>query len=343
MEKHFYKTLIDYDLTKPAALCSLVNFKGSVPRKDYPQMLVRLDGKTFGTVGGGNLEHSVIQSAKITITESKPQLLHFEMTGDRPESSGGICGGTGTVLVEPFSPAIQDQFRKLDWTGNFKDSHTILTHFDPVNLTVKRIWDWELPNDRINTVMLNDAAEGELKFPALKGRWFRQVISPPTVLHIFGAGHVGQSVAELAHFLDLDVMIYDDRAEMASEQRFPFALGRTVNSYALLVERFQPAPSDFVLVMTKGHQHDFELIQRLLKLEIRYLGLMASQRKWSVLRKALVESGFTDEQLNRVHAPIGLNIGGETVPEIALSILAEVVNQLRRGGRSPIALSNPLK
>lgn len=339
MEKHFYKTLVEYDFQQPAALCSLVDYKGSVPRKDFPQILVRADGKTFGTVGGGHLEHSVIQSAKQTLTNTSAQLLHFEMTGTQADSSDGICGGTCTILVEVFTSSIQDQYRKLDWNSAAPLARAVFTHYDYENAVVNRIWEWDLPNGTFSSAMLKNTGMGELRLPEHNGRWFRQVISPPTILHIFGAGHVGQSVAELAHFLDLDVMVYDDRPEVASQERFPYARELRVDTFENLVENFSPATGDYVLVMTKGHRHDYLLMQRLLKMDLRYLGLMASKRKWTVLRKALQADGFTEDSLNRAHAPLGLDIGSETVPEIAVSIMAEVIHDLRLGKRSAIALA----
>ncbi len=340
MEKHFYKILTGFDFTQAAALCSLVDFKGSVPRKDFPRMLVWRDGHTAGTVGGGPLEHTVINATQTVLQTGRPQLLHFEMTGDDPDSATGLCGGTAVVLVEVFTPVLQDQYRHLNWLKPAAKTHVVLTNFNPEHNTVQRIWDWDMAGNGRIKAMLGHYREGEIKGHASPGRWFRQVLTPPPILHIFGAGHVGRSVAELAHFLDLDVIIYDDRPEMVSPERFPRALQRQVDVFDRLIAKFTPASADYVLIMTKGHRNDYKILQRLLKLKVAYLGLMASQHKWQVLRKALQEDGFTEPRLNFVHAPIGLNIGSETVPEIALSILAEVVNHLRLGTRSPIALAN---
>ena len=339
MEKHIYKILTAYDFTQPAALCSVVDSKGSVPRKDYPFMLVLADKKTIGTVGGGQLEHRVGQQARNVLQTGEPQLLHFEMTGDEPDAAGGLCGGTASVLVEIFTPVLQDQFRRLGWDEPTAKSHTVLTHFDADEGFVNRVWDWDSLGDSRWKLFLDAKQQGEFRMDDAPGHWFRQIVTPPPVLHIFGAGHVGQAVAELAHFLDLDVAIYDDRREMASEARFPHTIQRNVDNFERLIELFEPAPGDYVMVMTKGHRYDYQIMQRLLTLKIEYLGLMASQRKWNVLRKALLADGFTTEQLGAVHAPLGLDIGGETVPEIAVSIMAEVVNHLRKSQRSPIALT----
>lgn len=301
-------------------------------------MLVLADRTTQGTVGGGELEHRVTKQARNVMETGEPQLLHFDLTGEDPTDEAGLCGGTATILVESFTRDLQQQFQQLNWGQTQSEAHQVLVHFDTNAGTVQRIWDWEKPADNDIRTMLDADSQGKLAVPQSNGYWYRHVMTPPPVIHIFGAGHVGRSVAELAHFLDLDVAIYDDRIEMASKERFPFAQGLQVDSFGNLIDNFSPGAGDYVLVMTKGHRYDHLLIRRLLTLEIAYLGLMASKRKWAVLRKSLADEGFLPHQLDRVHAPLGLDIGSETVPEIAVSILSEVVHHLRRGKRSAIAL-----
>ncbi|MCF7797303.1 MAG: XdhC family protein [Lentisphaeria bacterium] len=338
MEKHIYKILTEYDFMQPAAICSVVDSKGSVPRKDYPFMLVLADKTTSGTVGGGQLEHRVSQQAQNVLQTGEPQLLHFDLTGEDPTDEAGLCGGTATVLVESFTRDLQQQFQQLNWEQAQSEAHLVLVHFDTNAGTVQRIWDWESPADNDIRAMFESESQGKLADSPGNGYWYRHLLTPPPVIHIFGAGHVGQRVAELAAFLDLDVMVYDDRAEMASKERFPFAGGLHVESFQNLIESFSPGSGDYVLVMTKGHRYDHLLIRRLLTLDIAYLGLMASKRKWAVLQKSLADEGFRPDQLNRVHAPLGLDIGSETVPEIAVSIMSEVIHHLRLRKRSPIAL-----
>ncbi len=93
------------------------------------------------------------------------------------------------------------------------------------------------------------------------------------------------------------------------------------------------------LVATRGHQHDFELMQWLLKSEINYISLVSSNKKWQLLSKALMKDGFSKAKLGKVHSPVGLDIGSETVPEIAVSIISEIINHYRKGKRSTISLS----
>ena len=158
-------------------------------------------------------------------------------------------------------------------------------------------------------------------------------------MHIFGAGHVGKALADLAHFVELDTKIYDERKDVANSERFPFALQINNDIVSGLVKNDNISSNDYVLVATRGHQNDFKLMQWLLNIKINYLSLMSSKKKWQLLSEALIKDGFTREQLNEVHSPVGLDIGSETVPEIAISIIAEIVNHYRNSAKSAISLS----
>ena len=166
-----------------------------------------------------------------------------------------------------------------------------------------------------------------------------QNIGNRPILHIFGAGHVGKAVADLAHFIELSTKIYDERQDLANMERFPFVLQINNNEISEIIKDTNIAQTDYVLVATRGHQNDFELMRWLLNTKIDYLSLMSSKKKWQLLSVALINDGFTQKQLNKVHSPVGLDIGSETVPEIAVSIIAEIVNHCRSGAKSEIALS----
>jgi len=162
------------------------------------------------------------------------------------------------------------------------------------------------------------------------------ILTNAPALHIFGAGHVGKSVADLAHFLQMDVYIYDDRSDLATHQRFHYA--REI-FHEPPYESAPIAPQDAVLVSTRDHRMDLEKMSWLLKRKIAYLGLMSSQRKWKLLSDELMRSGFCATDIQRVKAPVGLDIGSDTVPEIALSIMSEIIHILKKGSQPSLSLS----
>jgi xanthine dehydrogenase accessory factor len=151
---------------------------------------------------------------------------------------------------------------------------------------------------------------------------------PRITLLIVGGGHVGQAVAKLAAEVDFDIWVLDDRERYASRERFPSAqrlvvgeIGPALNE---LVER-EVNPSTYCLVVTRGHSHDEEALYHLANTCAGYVGMIGSRRKIKLIFEDLIAKGISEEALKKVHAPLGFEIGSQTVPEIAISIVAELV------------------
>lgn len=341
MEKYFYRSLIEFDFSLRAALCSQLEHKGSVPRKDYPNMLVFENGKSIGTVGGGNLEHSVIEMAKSVIANNLPVFETFDLTQTDPSAKGSICGGRTRILIEPYTKKLRDIWKSLDLLNLHKPGVIMVTEVIAGEIVSSQRYVLH-PNsslqaipDKIAQIIKPVWRSGKSKtLSTPDGFYLIHRISPLPMLHIFGAGHVGHSVAELAHFIDLDTTIYDDREDLANLERFPHARRICVDSFSNMAERAPISQNDYVLVMTRGHQHDLELLRWLLSLKITYLGLLSSKTKWRLLSETLLEEGYTADVLKSIHAPVGLEIKSETVPEIAISIISEIIHSIRTGNRS---------
>jgi xanthine dehydrogenase accessory factor len=144
-------------------------------------------------------------------------------------------------------------------------------------------------------------------------------------LYIFGGGHVAQTLAKLAYEVGFDYVLIDDREEFANKERFPEATEIMVNEAGKQAANMEFEESDFVAIVTRGHKHDYETLKGVIRKNVRYLGLIGSNVKRNQLFKKLMEEGITDEQLARVHSPIGLDIEAETPQEIAVSIVAELI------------------
>jgi xanthine dehydrogenase accessory factor len=234
------------------------------------------------------------------------------------------------VLIEPYSSSLQQFWRSIDLL-NLEVSDgvliTVVSGDEPVQS--ERYWvDSDgalasLPSDLQKHVRAVRASEHR----SIGGKYHLfQLLPPVPVLHIFGAGHVGQAVAEIGHFAELDVVVYDDRPDLANPQHFPYARQIIVDDFSVLPTRAHISSRDYVLVMTRGHQHDLQLLQWLLPEQVRYLGLMSSKRKWRLLANTLLDEGFSQDAVDSVRAPVGLSIESETVPEIAVSIIAEIIH-----------------
>jgi xanthine dehydrogenase accessory factor len=159
---------------------------------------------------------------------------------------------------------------------------------------------------------------------------FIEAIEPPPSLYVIGAGHVGHQLATLAAGVGFQVHVVDDREKFVNRDRFPDATSLHVDAIGEWLARAPLAPSASVVVVTRGHRHDFDALRMLAMRELRYIGVIGSRAKIARLTDRLLEEGVSPEWLRRVRAPIGLDIGAVTPEEIAVAILAELI-AVRRG------------
>lgn len=150
-------------------------------------------------------------------------------------------------------------------------------------------------------------------------------IAPVPSLYVIGAGHVGWHLGRIAADAGFRLHVVDDREKFANAERFPDAQTVEVDDLSAWLHRVELPPTAYVVVVTRGHTHDFEAIRALAARDLRYLGLIGSRAKVARIFEALEAEGMPLECLGRVHAPIGLDIGAITPAEIAISILAELI------------------
>jgi xanthine dehydrogenase accessory factor len=331
-------TLTDsLDSHRPCVLCSVVETRGSTPRKAGAAMLVFADGSQAGTLGGGCVEAEVKRKALATLAGDdapRPDLHTFLLDDNYGWDDGLICGGRMDILADPVHVAERaDYFRRyrelvdagrgcteaVPTSGLLVGSRYL---FGPRGDLVAGLGPTLPPSIGVNLTPLGSRPKPYQK----DGIAYLPILARITLL-IVGAGHVGQAVADLAGGLDFDVWIVDDRDSFASESRFPKATRRIVGDIGLtLVDLAKELTSDFyALIVTRGHGHDEEALFRLADTACGYVGLIGSKRKIKLIYEDLLAKGISAERLRRVHAPLGLNIGSQTVPEIAVSIVAELI------------------
>jgi xanthine dehydrogenase accessory factor len=161
---------------------------------------------------------------------------------------------------------------------------------------------------------------------------FVEPILPQPILYIFGGGHVSMALAQAAHAVGFAIGVVDDRESFANAQRFPMAR-EIYTTYEEAYEKIVPGASTYLVIVTRGHRDDMRVLAWAAKTEARYIGMIGSKRKVLSVYKALEEDGIPLEKLERVHAPIGLEIGAMTPEEIAISIAAELV-AIRRNAKN---------
>lgn len=146
-------------------------------------------------------------------------------------------------------------------------------------------------------------------------------------LYIFGGGHVSQYLSLVAKLVDFYTVVIDDRPEFANKERFPHADEIMVENFESAFERLSFTGNEFVVIVTRGHQYDAFVLQEVLRHDFKYVGMIGSKRKVKIILENLKQMGFAEELIDRVHAPIGLDINAETPQEIAISIVAELIKE----------------
>ncbi|MBI4831082.1 MAG: XdhC family protein [Candidatus Lindowbacteria bacterium] len=243
---------------RSSAIATIVQCVGSAPQKEGAKMLVRDDGTSMGTLGGGCIEARVIHTSMKVLSDGAPITVPFNLT---EEEGGLVCGGKILVYIEPIIP----------------EPHLV----------------------------------------------------------ILGAGHVGKALSSLADFSGFRVTVVDDREEYANKQNLPHAHAAIVDDFESVFSRILVDKKSFIVIATRGHNHDLDALKSALKTEACYIGLVGSRRKRAVLLKTLGDEGFPDGDMQRVITPVGLAIGSITPEEIAISIMAQII-QRRRGKESAL-------
>ena len=173
--------------------------------------------------------------------------------------------------------------------------------------------------------ILQDPERGD---PGVCGGTMRVYLEPymaPHTVYIIGAGHVGQAVVDLAHWLGYRTVVVDDREDLVSEDSIPNADVRFAGTVEDALESVPVTADTSIVVVTRSHDLDARITPLLLQTSARYIGVMGSRRRWEVTREQLAETGIPSEDMDRIHNPIGVDIAAETVEEIAVSIMSEVI------------------
>jgi xanthine dehydrogenase accessory factor len=332
---------------RSVAWCRLVETRGSTPQKAGAAMLVYNDGSQAGTLGGGCVEAEVKRRALALLAENRPEICTFQLDSDYGWDDGLICGGRMKIAVEPVTGGTDTQYFKclaelLEQAQGCTEA--LVFDADASGLAAPAGFLFDASGQfvaglRADCSALQGIAEqlrplAERPRPyATRGVAFLPVL-PRCRLVIVGGGHVGKAVADLAADLEFDVWIVDDRPQFVAADRFPRSEKRISGPIDRILPDLEITPDTYCLIVTRGHNHDQEALFHLADRGARYVGLIGSRRKIKLIFENLAAAGISREALAKVHAPLGIDIGSQTVPEIAVSIGAELVAH-RNLGRVP--------
>jgi len=326
------------------ALATVVQTHGSTPQKVGAQAIFLETGRVLGTIGGGCLEAEARRRALDSLQTGEAQLFKLHLNDDFGWDDGLICGGTAQIWVEPL-PA--RELSLLEKTVALVEQRQPAVLTTVVQAPDPALWGRRILAQPEGPV---EGAVPEALRAALAARtaevlagpepvWvsltlpdgtevglYSEPLRPRPELIICGAGHIGAAVCHLGAWLDFAVTVIDDRSDFANAERLPEADRILVGDPAEALRQLPLGEDSYVVIVTRGHRHDAQCLRACIRSKAGYLGMIGSRRKVKLIFDELLQEGLaTPEELARVHAPIGLNIGGTTVEEIAVSIAAELV------------------
>jgi len=308
---------------QPAALATLVRVEGSSYRRPGARLLVWRDGARLGSISGGCLEDDVVLRAQRVLENGRPEVAVYDTTSENDLVWGvGLgCQGIVTVFIEAL-PAARPR-----WLGVLAE-----------NLHARRNTALAVVHGSDDSGPHGTCLASEASKTAKPANVFLEIISAPPPLIVFGAGDDAQPLVRLAKEVGWHVTVADSRAGYANATRFPQADAIVVAPADKLVKQLAIDQRTFAVVMTHRYADDVRLLRALLPRPLAYLGLLGPRKRTDRLLGQLRTDGFTPDEamLARLHAPVGLDLGGSTPETVALSILAEMHSRL--SGRTPINL-----
>ena len=323
---------------KPVCYTCLVETRGSTPQKPGAAMLIFRDGSQIGTLGGGCVEAEVKRRALRLIDAATPEVMTFQLDSDYGWDDGLICGGRMKVLVDPINTEedlcyFQSMAQLLASDQGCTEAIVIKPEsaeggsetdrflIDANSTIIAQRGQQEPPSQ----LLMGLKPIQNRPRPYLKAGIAYLTFHQTCELVIVGCGHIGQKVAELASDVGFEIIAADDRQEYCNVERFPTAKQLIVGNFDTALSDLSITRDTFIIIVTRGHNHDEEALGYLAESPARYIGMIGSKRKVKLIFEDLLRTGTPREALAKVHAPLGFDIGSQTVPEIALSIVAELV------------------
>ena len=347
MEDIYIEIVRALEKKERVALATLISRVGSAPRAVGAKYLVKRDGTSSGSIGGGCVEAEVWQEAQRVMERREGRALHFELTSEQLAGGGLICGGDIYIFLEPLEEDflnIYQEVTKVKQKGGSAILATLIS-VDGAFPKGERVKVLIKPSGEKFGSLLGEAElekkilrEGEVLFKERKPKMLvlnsekremeillEPIFSEPTV-YIFGGGHISEQVAPLAKKVHFKVVVIDDREMFANRERFPMVDEVIVSEFEKCFDQLNIDDSSYIVIVTRGHLYDGFVLEQAVKSDARYIGMIGSKKKIQTLYQNLIKKGITKEILDRVHAPIGIDINSETPEEIAVSIVAELIN-----------------
>ena len=350
---------------RPFALATVVRTLGSTPQVVGAKLLVTTSdehGRAAGTLGGGCVEADAILAAREVLADGGRSLRAYELTEDLAWNTGLVCGGTMWILAEGGDAALTPGGAALDQAAIVTAVAQASAGGPPLAVVTclrrdGRTFEFAgrvfvLADGRLIGTM-EDAATDRLAVEAGLAQMrhgtprvvpideSREILVEPIAgrprLVVAGGGHVAKAIARQAMLVDFDVTILEDRPEFADPERFP---GATIigGDVPATIASFEFGWNHYLVIATRGHKLDADCVLAAVRTPVRYIGLLGSRRKTVLIQNMLREAGIAEDRTRVIRAPVGLDLGGRTPAEIALSVLAEITQERYQGSGRPLSV-----
>lgn len=336
---------------KCVAVATVVKTWGSSPRPPGSMLIVNQAGDFVGSVSGGCIEGAVIGAAQEAMADGQVRLLEFGVTNDMAWEVGLACGGQVQVFVRALPQEGAAAAQQSALLSALRERRPVVLVTSIPDGSCQLLADGTAESeqsdkdsalrDAVREALASDRCveiAGDAANPA-PSRRFVQPFCPPTRLLIIGAVHIAQPLSQLAAVTGFEVVVIDPRTAFANELRFP-GVERVTTWPGPALAQLGLDQRSAVVTLTHDPKLDDPALEAALRSPAFYIGSLGSGKTHGSRLGRLRDRGFSDEDLRRIHGPVGLSIGARSPAEIAVSILAEIVSVLRAGAR-PAGRSEP--
>ncbi len=331
---------------KQIALATVIQTWGSSPRRVGAKMAIASDEQVSGSVSGGCVENAVFEAAVDVLKTNQPRLLHFGVADETAWEVGLACGGSIDIFVKPLDMNFF-QILRAAWWGESQSVHItvirgaadvlghemVIHENGQIKGTLDGKWDKRIL-ELANKVLLQGKSQRIMVDHATEV--FLELISPPPTLIAVGGVHITVALMSLAKTLGYHTVVIDPRKVWGNMERFPH-VDQLIQVWPQdAFQQVKLTRSTAVTMLTHDPKLDDPALKIALASPAFYVGALGSKTTQAKRHDRLLKAGLTETQLERLHAPIGLEIGAETPEEIALAIMAEVVNAYRRQNQQEV-------
>lgn len=293
----------------PTALIIVSDTEGSTPGKTGFKLALTLNGNTCGTIGGGKIEFEMIEKGKDLLqkNQSQPVALSYSLNSEINDENGGmICGGQQELIFIFFTTFHISEIEKLiSHIHSHHKGEILFNKFGNLRVVDKDI----LKQNTKNTESII----------------YSELIGYEPVIHIIGGGHVSLALSRILSTLNYYIIVYDERENIDMLDNNIFADEKKHILFSNVHSLIEESELTHIVIMTPGHLSDEMVMRNAIKMNVGYIGMMASHKKKDEILQKLRRDGFKEETLNKLHCPIGIPINSHTPEEIAISIAAEII------------------